>query len=87
MVPSAGTFKCNDRAKTDQSLCYGSFVEILISFVNWYSLCNNFQIKSLFKYPKKIEITLCQTIIPSNTLYCYKALYIWLIETNFVIKR
>lgn len=34
-----------------------------MQFANWYFRRNNFRIKGLVKYPKKSEITLCQTIM------------------------
>lgn len=67
-VQSTATFNCIDYTRADKTVFYSSLFEILISFVNWHFLCNNFQIKGLFKYPKKTEITLCQTIMPFHTL-------------------
>lgn len=52
------------------SICNHFLTALIIQkqFANWYFLCNNFQIKGLFKYPKKTEITLCQTIMSLYTL-------------------
>lgn len=64
MVQSITTFNWIDY----KLVFWTSLFEIWISFVNWHFLRNNFQIKGLFKYPKKTEIALCQTIMCFYTL-------------------